>query len=211
MIVSLIGFSGTGKSYWARKLAAELGFNALCCDELIEEKLKRAHIFRGCGIHAVADWMGMPYEERFAQHEKQYLAFEEAVMDEVFVELETQARNRPVVIDTTGSVIYTGAQRCKKLQAISRVIYLDVDSEKIDQMRSQFVAHPKPIVWNNMFSQQKDESQTDALARCYRELLLSRAELYKQYADVTLPYTIHKKKNLSAREFIELVSQNEVL
>lgn len=211
MIISLIGFSGTGKSYWARKLAAELGFNALCCDQLIEDKLKRSHIFRGSGIHAVADWMGMPYEERFAQHEKQYLAFEEAVMDEVFVELETQVRDRPVVIDTTGSVIYTGVHRCKKLQAMSRVVYLDVDKEKIDQMRAHFVAHPKPIVWNNMFSQKQNESQQEALARCYRDLLLSRTELYKQYAEVTLPFATHKKKNLSAREFIELVSQNEVL
>ena len=36
MIVSLVGFSGIGKSLLSRRLEEELGWQRVCCDEIIE-------------------------------------------------------------------------------------------------------------------------------------------------------------------------------
>jgi|TARA_B100002003_G_scaffold221054_1_gene223796 hypothetical protein len=48
------------------------------------------------------------------------------------------------------------------------------------------------------------ESGPDALKRCYPELVASRAVLYKQFGDVTIPYAVHKNAS-DARSLMEAV------
>ena len=59
MIITLIGFSGTGKSYWTKKLSYTKGFRSFHCDDLIQEKLSPEF---GGNLHPtitqVAEWMG---------------------------------------------------------------------------------------------------------------------------------------------------------
>jgi len=38
MTISLVGMSGTGKTYWSKQLESK-GFKRFCCDDLIGEKL----------------------------------------------------------------------------------------------------------------------------------------------------------------------------
>src|SRR5258707_9753186 len=80
--LSLIGMSGTGKSYWAQKLAAA-GFRVVSIDDRIEQKLAAelaAGEYRGIG--GVAAWMGWPDQPAYREHEKQYLNCEVKSMDE---------------------------------------------------------------------------------------------------------------------------------
>ena len=43
MKISIVGMSGSGKTYWSKKLESE-GFKRFCCDDLIEEKLEKIFI-----------------------------------------------------------------------------------------------------------------------------------------------------------------------
>src|SRR5690348_2654047 len=105
--LALIGMSGAGKTFWAKKLAAE-GWTALSCDDRIEEKLASRLAAGGhTGIKGVAAWMGWPDSAMYAEREAQYLEEEIHTLGEVLTGLERE-KEKPLVLDTTGSVIYTG-------------------------------------------------------------------------------------------------------
>ena len=105
--IALIGMSGAGKTFWSRRIA-ESGIPAISCDDRIEEKLARRLASGGySGINGVAAWMGWPDSATYAERESQYLAEEIATLDEILSDLERN-RQQSLVLDTTGSVIYTG-------------------------------------------------------------------------------------------------------
>jgi len=105
--LALIGMSGAGKTFWARRIA-ETGVMAISCDDRIEEKLAPRLVAGGyTGINGVAAWMGWPDSATYAEREAQYLAEEISSLDEILTELEGNPQ-RSLILDTTGSVIYTG-------------------------------------------------------------------------------------------------------
>ena len=70
--------------------------------------------------------MGFPYESQYKQRESKYLACEVEVLIEVLEYLES-GQNNPeenVVVDTTGSVIYTGDEILRRLRRTTTVVYL---------------------------------------------------------------------------------------
>ena len=108
--MALVGMSGSGKTFWSRKLAA-CGWTAVSCDDLIEKRLAPRLAAGGyAGINGVAAWMGWPDSPTYAQREAEYLAEEIAVLDEVSVRTRERIRDTPMVLDTTGSVIYAQEQ-----------------------------------------------------------------------------------------------------
>src|SRR3989338_8760559 len=119
MHISLIGMSNSGKSYLSRKLKDE-GFYRIGCDDIIERKLDLD------GIHNVASWMGMPYERRYRQRSARYLEMEVKTMSEVLQQVSELSPDDNLVIDTTGSVIYTGDHILRQLALKTTVIYLDI-------------------------------------------------------------------------------------
>src|SRR5579884_919645 len=105
--LALIGMSGAGKTFWTRRLASA-GYPAISCDDLIEQKLAPRLVAGGfSGINGVAAWMGWPDSPSYAEREAQYLAAEVSVLDELLCELERDA-GKSLILDTTGSVVYTG-------------------------------------------------------------------------------------------------------
>src|SRR5262249_16188982 len=105
--VALVGTSGAGKTFWTKRLAAT-GRPSIGCDDCIAERLKSRLATGGyAGINGVAAWMGWPDSSTYAQREADYLAEEIAVLDEVLTQLERD-RDTELILDTTGSVIYTG-------------------------------------------------------------------------------------------------------
>src|SRR5208282_2351132 len=109
MIVTLIGMSGSGKTYLSCRLC-ELGFERISCDDRIEDKLGpvlRKGGYRG--IDGVARWMGQPYETGYAVRQAAYLAAEREVVQEILEGLEEGATDR-LAIDTTGSDVHTGEE-----------------------------------------------------------------------------------------------------
>ncbi len=196
MILTLIGMSNVGKTYWSQRLVRELGFTHFCCDAIIEEKLHDQLVQLGYkGLADMAKWMGFPYEKKYNKTSSQYLSLEKNTMQEILAEVYSAKSNQNIVIDTTGSVIYTGEEIMKKLRSVSKVVYLDTPREEQEQMFKSFIAEPKPVIWGNSFTVRHGEDNLHALSRSYKELLAFRTNQYKRHAHVTVPF--HEFRNQS--------------
>jgi shikimate kinase len=194
MRISLIGMSGTGKSYWSKKLE-KLGFKRYCCDDLIEIKLKK--ILKDDGLSGIRDmhkWMGQPYEPQHAKNSIIYLQLEKDVMQEIFDEIESPHSADNIVIDTTGSVIYTGNQILNRLKELTGIVYLEATKEIVHHMYHIYINDPKPIVWGNMYHKKPNESELEALKRCYLPFLESRQRQYEALSDKTIHLKNLRKK-----------------
>ena len=122
--LSLIGMSGAGKSFWAQKLAAA-GFRPDSIDDRIEEKLAPELAAGGYrGIGGVAAWMGWPNQPSYLAREQKYLHAETDSMREALSKLERPA-TEGIVLDTTGSVVYTGEDIGRRLRRLTVVVYLE--------------------------------------------------------------------------------------
>src|ERR1700675_856786 len=136
--LALVGMSGSGKSFWAKELAAA-GWTSVCCDDLIEERLAPRLAAGGySGINGVAAWMGWPNSMTYVQREAEYLAEEIGVMDEFLSNLEKETSGlekemgglekglsgTPIVLDTTGSVIYAQNNILMRLRRQMTVVHL---------------------------------------------------------------------------------------
>lgn len=207
MIISLVGMSSAGKTYWSRELENH-GFTRITCDDLIEMKLEpelRKSGYRG--LNDVAKWMGYPYEPQYTETSKKYLHFETQVMTEILNEVqESVTQGRRIVIDTTGSVIYTSGRVLAGLKQISSVIYLDIPEAKKQEIYQEFLRNPKPIIWGDAYQPSNGETHEESLARCYLNLLSYRAKKYKKIADITIPFDIHRQDDFTAADFIEHIT-----
>lgn len=196
--------SGAGKSFWAQKLASA-GFRAICIDDRIEEKLApelAAGRYRGVG--GVADWMGWPDQPVYREREQKYLAAEIESMHETLGEIE-QAVSEGIVLDTTGSVVYTRDDICRRLKRLTTVVYLEASPGEEEILIARYLSNPKPVLWGDQFSQRPRESAADAIARCYPALIAQRKQLYERYAHRIIPMARLRDAALDARAFLELV------
>lgn len=200
--------SGAGKSHWSQKLTAS-GFRAISVDDRIEEKLSselNAGGYRGIG--GVAEWMGWPDQPAYREREQKYLAREIEVMNEALDKIEN-AGEEDIVLDTTGSVVYTGDDICGRLRQLTTVVYLAVSQAEEVTLIERYLSNPKPVLWAGEFSQLAGESAKDAVARCYPQLIARRKHLYERYADRIVPMKRLRDPELSARDFLQLVSSSD--
>jgi len=186
--------AGTGKSYWSGKLA-ESGFRRFCCDDMIAAKLA-AELKKTSGSKAdMGKWMGFPYEPQYKERESRYLAYEKEVLMEIVSSISRgdYSPQENIVIDTTGSVIYTGGAIVRKLQAVTTVVHLTTPPDVRKTMLEAYLSKPGPVLWQDMYSRRPSETKEEALARSYSKLLITREDLYQQYADVSIDY--HKRSD----------------
>jgi len=205
MHLALIGMSGIGKSYWATKLA-EIGFEYYGCDDLIATKLWPDLSDSHDRLLAMANWMGFPHDSHYEPRAAQYLAYEVEVMQELMEKLRQASPDQKMVIDTTGSVIYVGEAVLTELKRLATLVYLDITPEVHEQMLQKFWQHPRPIIWQTHFQPAAAETQTQAIERCYPSLLTYRQQLYQHYSDVIIPYQAHQQFDLTASEFLQLIT-----
>jgi len=208
MRLSLIGMSGSGKSYWSIKLA-ELGFRRFCCDDLIAEKLAPELRQANGTSRGLAEWMGFPYEPHYRERESRYLAFEIESLNEIFGDIESCESNtgERMVIDTTGSVIYTGDKVLTRLCRCTTVVHLSTPPEVKERMLKSYVAQPRPVLWRDVFSRKRGETNDEALARCYPRLLFARERLYGRYADVSVDYHKRNEPSFDANDLLEKIKK----
>jgi hypothetical protein len=203
--LALIGMSGTGKTFWSKRLA-ETGRPAFCCDDRIEQRL-RARLESGghAGIHGVASWMGWPDSPTYAQREAEYLAAEIATLDEVLTDL---ARNpsREVILDTTGSVIYTGNHLLLRLRRQMTVVYLAASAAEQQLLIERYLTDPKPVLWRGAFQPKKGETPRETVARCYPTLIAARRQSYEALAHCSVPVAELRDATLDAAAFLERVN-----
>jgi shikimate kinase len=202
--LSLIGMSGAGKSFWAQRLGAA-GFRVISIDDRIEAKLASALAAGGHrGIGGVAAWMGWPTDATYRDRENQYLQCEVAAMNEALDEMQS-AGEEGIVLDTTGSVAYTGDEICRRMQSLSTVVYLAASPAEEELLIARYLSDPKPVLWRDQFSQRPGESPEDAIARCYPQLIAHRKQMYARYARRTISMQHSHNEGLDARGFLELI------
>ena len=210
MRISLIGMSGSGKSHWSARLAED-GFKCICCDDLITEKLA-PELLRSDGTAMdLGEWMGFPYEPRYRERESRYLDYEKEVLTEVFAYLEASQNDSDlnIVVDTTGSVIYTGEEIINRLRQNTTMVYLWVPPELREPMLEAYVAEPRPVLWRDVFTKKENETNEQALARSYRRLLSQRERLYERHSDCRVDYYSRREENLEVQDFLDLINLKE--
>jgi len=196
--------SGAGKSHWSQKLAGA-GFRVIGVDDRIEQKLgSELAAGKYQGIGGVAAWMGWPDEATYRQREKKYLDYEVKSMGEALDEIQG-ASEEGTILDTTGSVVYTGEEICRRMQSLTTVVYLEASPEEEKVLIERYMSDPKPVLWGDQFTKRPGESANDAIARCYPQLLAHRKTLYQRYAHRIVPMNLMWNFDLDARGFIEYV------
>jgi shikimate kinase len=203
--LSFIGMSGAGKSHWSHKLAGA-GFRVIRVDDLIEQKLAPELAAGGYrGIGGVAAWMGWPDQPAYHEREQKYLDCEIESMNESLNEMET-AGDEGIILDTTGSVAYTGDEICRRMQNLTTVVYLAAAPEEENILIARYLSDPKPVLWGDQFAIHAGETAKDAVARCYPQLIAQRKTLYEKYAHRTVSMEWLRKSNPDARAFLEMVN-----
>jgi shikimate kinase len=183
--LALVGMSGAGKTFWTKKLAAK-GWTAISCDDRIEEKLASRLAAGGySGINGVAAWMGWPDNPKYAEREAQYLEEEIHTLGEVLTGLEREPEE-PLVLDTTGSVIYAGNNLLLRLRRRMTVVHLAASAEVQQLLIERYLNDPKPVLWQGAFRPRKGETPKETVARCYPALMMARRQSYEALAHCTL-------------------------
>jgi len=203
--VALIGMSGTGKTFWSKRLA-QTGRPAFCCDDRIEQRLRdRLRTGGYAGISGVASWMGWPDSPTYAQREAEYLAEEIATLDDVLTELKRNPA-RELILDTTGSVIYTGNNLLLRLRRQMTIVYLAASASEEQLLIERYLSDPKPVLWRGAFQPKKGETPRETVARCYPTLIAARRQSYEALAHCTVSVAELRAATLDAATFLATVS-----
>ena len=190
MRITLIGMSGSGKSFWSSVLSRH-GFKTLGCDDEIGRHLADSGRISDFSIDSLGRWMGFPFTPGYAEREAHYLSLETRVMDDMLSNLEDHPINdasTPIVIDTTGSVIYTGDVIMKRLRQQTVVVYLSLPKRYREALRQAYIANPRPVVWQQHFLKNPGENDREALKRCYYDLLEDRETRYRKNAHLEIQW-----------------------
>lgn len=204
MRIALIGMSGSGKSYWSRKLE-ERNFKRFPCDDLIAQKLFPELVKLENAVRFLGKWMGFPYQAEYDERESRYLAAEIQMLAEIvdYLGSHTGGAEEGIVVDTTGSVVYCGEKILQALRRFTTVVHLSTPPEIQGKMLKAYLAHPRPVLWRGLYALTQGEAIEQALARCYPILLATRERLYQQYAHVTIEDYKRRSKNFGVDEFLQ--------
>ena len=185
MQLTLIGMSGCGKSHWSKALVQQ-GFKRFPCDELIARKLLARLKNQDGGTMELGEWMGFPFHSGYHDRERRYLDAEEKVVTEIVLDFESGELDHSldIVVDSTGSLIYLDAQLLERLKSHTTFVYFHAPSSLWNEMILLYSSNPRPVLWNGMYNKTDDETNEQSLARCYKDLIISRDKLYSQYADI---------------------------
>ena len=208
MQLTLIGMSGVGKSHWSKKMES-LGYRRYSCDELIAERLGTVLGNKGKATLNLAKWMGEPYTKGYQETEALYLELESAVIGHICDEMEHGIqKDRLVVVDTTGSLVYLEEVLIKRLRKLTRTVFLNIPDDKHEELFETYLKDPKPVIWNGKYIPTKGEVPQMALRRCYRELLYFRNKHYALMSDFQLDYTFHQSSGTTVEDLLELVGSS---
>jgi len=197
--IIFLGMSGAGKTHWSRILAEEYKLKHIEFDQLIALSKEFSNLIKDIPgkdeNEKMGNYFGRPGSEGFKLKEEKYLDIEKRFMAERFP--------HGVILDLTGSAIYHTFE-LKRVDRTGLIIYLQTSKEAQQEMFEMYINDPKPVCWKGMFQKNSDESDEEALTRCYPMLLEYRTILYEKYADITLPFDVHK--NLTTMDmFVEEV------
>jgi shikimate kinase len=201
--LALIGMSGAGKTFWAKKLAAS-GAPAVSCDDRIEQKLAPRLAGGYAGINGVAAWMGWPDSATYIERESEYLAEEIHTLDEILTDLEAQPE-KSLVLDTTGSVIYAGNNLLMRLRRQVTIVHLAASPEEQQLLIDRYLNDPKPVLWRGAFQPRASEKPRETVARCYPALIAARRQSYEALAHCALQVAALRDASIDAPAFLKMI------
>ena len=142
MRLSLIGMSGAGKSYWAKRMQSQ-GYRSIICDNLIAEQLGPLISSSEKSTLGLAAWMGKPDQPGYKEAQAKYLELETKVVTQICDELEQSSESDDkVIIDTTGSLIYLEPQLIKRIKKLSFLVYLRLEENSSQSHYQIFIDDP---------------------------------------------------------------------
>ncbi len=207
MIITLIGMSGTGKSYWSKRLK-RIGYLRFGCDDLITELIaQKIGLTDGTSFN-MHEWVGYPDEKTYPVRAELYRQVEAEIMSGILDYLRKNKDEENIVIDTTGSVIYLSALLLAELKQRTKIIYLDITQEDFDAMLKHYLENPAAIIWNNFFKPFNGETRQETFARCYPKLIRSREIGYKDLQHLSIPPAFHRAKDIKESDFLEYVQEH---
>ncbi len=208
MIISLIGMSGVGKSYWSTRLEQEAGYTRICCDDLIGQSLaaKLSALGIKSDLRSIAEWRGLPYEEQYVNNERMQILNEQKIM-EVVCQQSDNSKNENIIIDTSGSLVYIDKQVIQRLKNLSKMVYIVAGKEQEHELYNDEVIFHRPLVWGNSYQPKDNELQKEAMRRCFTELISWRSKQYERWASISIPYIHLRQKIKTTKEFIDRINQ----
>jgi len=188
LAIALVGMSNIGKSYTGMRLATDYDFALIEVDKLIWEKLGHDDMAE------FAEWQGQPYSDGYAEREAYSISLEK---EATLAALNTQAKNP--LIDTTGSVIYTGNDVLSRLRNNYFIVHIQADKADLERLKILYFNHPKPLIWAGHFARLDGMSDEDSIMDCYPRLLAAREKTYGEIADISIPssYVMDPAVNIS--------------
>ncbi len=204
MQLTLMGMSGCGKSHWSNALSRQ-GFQRFSCDELIAGKLSDCLKKQDGGVMELGEWMGFPFEPGYEDREKRYLAAETEVVREIVRDFESGRLDRSmnIVVDSTGSLIYLDENLLDRLKRHTAFVYFHAPQSLWNEMLLLYSSNPRPILWHGTYHAGENETNDKALARCYKDLIISRDRLYSQYADIMVSAEGLREGNFNALDLLK--------
>jgi len=177
--LAFIGMSNIGKSYTAKRLKDAYGFHRIEVDTIIWE---------GLGYDTMAElaaWQGQPYEDGYAEREAESLRLEKQACHKAMdIGLGSTLGN--VIIDTPGSVIYTGDDTLERLKSEYLVVHIKAGPDDFHRLEREYFERPKPLIWAGHFKASDSLTDLENIRACYPHLLAARAKLYAALSDITL-------------------------
>ncbi len=205
--LALVGMSGAGKTFWSRLLASA-GHPAVSCDDKIEERLaSRLRAGGYTGINGVAAWMGWPDSPNYAERESQYLSDEIAVLEEMLTDLG-RTPEKSLVLDTTGSVIYSGNHHLMRLRKLMTVVHLAASPQEQQLLIERYLNDPKPVLWRGAFQPRDGETPRQTVARCYPNLIAARRQSYAVLAHCTIEVAQLRELRPEPSAFLALIGNS---
>src|SRR6185369_7640373 len=125
--IILLGMSGVGKSFHAKKLKQLHGYKLFSIDDMIASALGKGN------VHDVASFLGTPHEKKYIKNSTKYLALEEKFTKKALHYASTHPHEK-VVIDTTGSVVHLSPEVLVQIKSFKNSIFLDTRDTLINDM-----------------------------------------------------------------------------
>lgn len=201
MVITLIGMSTVGKSYWSAKFV-EAGFERLDLDEMIKKRFED-YVGSPQTYLSMGKWLGFPDDEGFDEREQKLKQIEAEVLCDVTLMLKNRDKKR-LIIDTGGSLVYAPPQYWQNFKQFVKVIYLKMDKKQYQGRIDLYLQEPRFMLWNNQFKSRVGESRYESYLRCYANLLGEREQFYEKYADFELAYEVHRNPAMTVNYFIDL-------
>jgi len=109
------------------------------------------------------------------------------------------------VLDTTGSVIYTGNNLLMRLRRQMTIVHLAASTEEQQLLIERYLSDPKPVLWCGAFQSRAGEKPRETVARCYPALIGVRRQSYEALAHCALQVSALRDRSLDAPAFLKMI------